>query len=260
MNPPPTPPPSPTFSMPVSPSAASKPLNVAAQSAPPKPESNPPPKAPLKMAPPPSRWNMPPAVYQSLVGRLGMLLLLSGSVGLLWWSVHRLQPVSAELQRQTTEISRLTDEIQQLELGWDAREAEQAEARFQELQDQLFANPEECMVWQAEMESAQPLPDLQVKASHGEKQPVKSPFLDKNVAALPVTFEVQPLAEADAPYSSYRRMLEFTRRLMEQQKRIDLLELSVHGRSNSVSHARIELQLWTREVEPGGNGAQGETE
>jgi hypothetical protein len=195
-----------------------------------------------------SKWGIPSAVYQTLIGRLVMVLLLALSVGLLWGSVSRLQPVSQALQKQTSEIARLTDEVQQLEMGWNAREAEEAETRFQELQDQLFDSPEACAEWREQLMADEGPAALQVRASQGQTQPVSSPFPDKDVAALPVTIEIRPLADADAALSSYRRMLNFTDRLMAHNKRMDLTELTVQGLSNSVNHAKIELQLWTREV------------
>jgi hypothetical protein len=196
-----------------------------------------------------SNLNIPPALYQSIVGRLLMVMLLAGSVGLLWWSVSRLSPLNQEVQKQTGEIARLSDEVQRLERNWDEDQAEQAAALFNKLQDELFGSPRECAVWQENLTSGTNFSDLVVKASQGTGRPILSPFPEKKVGALPVTLEIQPLADANGPDSPYRRMMMFLDSELPLEKRVDLVEMTVQGRSNSVSHVKLELQLWTREIE-----------
>src|SRR4051812_20230462 len=94
---------------------------------------------------------LPPGFLRSTLVRSFLLLLFSGSLVLAWWSVNRLQPVEKMLQMQSEKLARLEDDVLQLELKWNQKEAEQVAGNFKLAQEKLFAGTNEFTRWQEEL-------------------------------------------------------------------------------------------------------------
>ena len=187
---------------------------------------------------------MPPAFYRAFLARVAMLLVLFGSVALVWWSFNRLPPVEKKLQAQSDKLAHLEDEVMQMELKWNPREAEQVAAKFKQAQEELFTGNDEFIRWQEDLKRQTNQFVLEVKAQTGRTQ--DCPLPNKVFSVISTTIEVQP---ADEPSASppYKRLLDFAQSLTTQKKRVDLMELSVNGNSNSVTKAQLGLQLWSQE-------------
>ena len=50
-----------------------------------------------------------------------------------------------------------------------------------------------------------------------------------------------------AARQEHKRLLDLTQNITTQKKRVDLVELLATGTSNSVSQAKLGLQLWSQE-------------
>jgi hypothetical protein len=85
---------------------------------------------------------------------------------------------------------------------------------------------------------------LEVKAQSGRTQ--ACPLPNKVFAIIPATIEMR-VSDELLTQAPYKRVLDLAKNLTTQKKRVDLLELSVKGNSNSVSQAKFELQLWSEE-------------
>ncbi len=193
-------------------------------------------------------WELPPAVYRHFWGRFGLLFVFGGSLGLLWWSVDRLPSLEKQFQEHTTRVSQLENEVEQLAMDWDALEAEKIAGQFKQAQEQLFVLPQELTVWQDEMQRQPNLFGLQVGTRLDPAQPMA--VANKTLSLLPVTLEVQPLADDESTNAPYKRLLDFAQALTRQSKRVDLLEINVKGNSNSISQARVAVQLWAEDKTP----------
>jgi hypothetical protein len=198
----------------------------------------------MRPAAKPNWFDIPPVFYQYLMGRIIMLALFVGALVLLIWSVNRLQPLNQELQAQTTRVSQLADQVERLQANWNADEAEQLAKTVRETRAKLFATPEEYTRWQQEIQSHST--PLGLDAS---SQLLKAkPTADNKFSATPavIAIEVQPATDATVTNSPYHRLLEFGESLVRPSKLVDVTELTVSGNSNSVTQARIEVQLWSQ--------------
>src|SRR5947207_2601551 len=143
---------------------------------------------------PKQTWlDVPPAFYQYLVGRIVMLLLFVGAPWLLVWSANRLPPLNREIERESGRVAELADQVEQLQIGWNAAEAEGVARTVRETRAQFFATPEEYTKWQQEIQS-QTAP-LGLDAS---SQLLKSkPTVEEKFSVMPavIAIEVQPAAE-----------------------------------------------------------------
>ena len=187
---------------------------------------------------------MPPGFYRSLLVRLVLLIVFGGSMWLAWWSVHRLGPVEKKLQAQSEKLARLEDDIMQMEMKWNPREAEQVAGKFKQAQEQIFAGNEEFLRWQDELKRQTKQFVVEMKAQSVRTQ--ACPLPNKVFAIIPTTVELQA-SDEPATNSPYKRLLDLTQNITTQKKRVDLVELLATGTSNSVSQAKLGLQLWSQE-------------
>jgi len=200
-------------------------------------------KSPLK-----EFWQkLPPGFARSTLVRLLLLIVFVGSLALAWYSVNRLQPVERLLQMQSEKLARLEDEVMQLELKWNSQEAEQVAGKFKVAQDQLFSGQDEVKRWQEELKHPANQFVVDVKAQAGRTQ--ACPLPNKIFAIIPATVEMQASVNEPATKPPYKRLLDFTQSLTTQKKRVDLMELTVSGNSNSVSQAKLGLQVWAQEAQ-----------
>lgn len=189
--------------------------------------------------------SIPRSFLRALVVRIIMAVVLLASVALAWWSWNRLQPVRDELEQKTTQSTRLANDVQQLEMRWDAPEAERVDIRYQHAQTLLFNSPDELLKWQRDLKRETLGLALDANAQVGKPQP--HPRTQQKLSLLTATVDLQPAAVLRSTNSPYKRVLGFTRGLENPKKRMDLVELSVSGSSNSVQQARAIVQLWSQE-------------
>jgi hypothetical protein len=188
---------------------------------------------------------IPPEIYRALIVRLIMLIVFAGSVGLAWWSVKELPPAERKLEQQNKRIATLESDIQFLEMKPSPLEAEQVAAKYNQAQQLLFSGLEEAKGW----EQLKRQPNLLLLTAEPEVR-----FLGKTQALSILSANLE-LQATNSPYSrytnsAYKALLDFAQQLTSQSKRVDLMELTVNGNSNSVSVAKIGLHLWTQETGP----------
>jgi len=186
----------------------------------------------------------PPGTFRAAAVRFVLLLAFVGALYLSWWSVNRLAPVDKLLQIQSEKIARLEDDVLQMELKWNPREAEEVADKFKLAQEQLFTGHDDFNRWKEELKRQTNQFTLDVKTQTGRTQ--ACPLPNKIFAIIPTTIDLQTSDETSTK-PAYKRLLEYTQNLTTQKKRVDLVEYKVSGNSNSISHATLELQLWAQE-------------
>lgn len=195
--------------------------------------------------------SVPPAVFRAALGRVVMLLLLAGSLYLAWWSVNdRFPPVDKRMKDLQREVASLEDHISRMQMKWDAKDAAKTAEQAKLAEDKLFNGPAECAGWPAELTRQSASLALLTKAQLGKEQPLPAGALDRKLSTWPATVDLQPLAGVKHTNSPYKRLMEFTQALAQNKKRVDLVELSAGGASNSVSQARAVVELWAQERLP----------
>jgi len=192
---------------------------------------------------------LPPSAFHDLKVRLLLLFIFGASVALAWWSImYRLPDSDKKLAQQTTKTTRIEKEIGDLQDRWHPQEAEQIAGRFKLSQEQLFAGQAAFGGWQVELKEQ--ADQLAVSVNMGVTNTQDCPLPGKRFAIRSATVEVRPITPGIRTNSPYLRLLNFAQNLSSQTKRVDLIAFAVTGRSNSVSEAKMDVQLWSLENSP----------
>jgi hypothetical protein len=194
------------------------------------------------------RLNLPPEAFRDLKVRLLLLGIFGGSVALAWWSIDRLPAWEKRLELQSTKISALEDDIQKMEQRWNAAEAEQIAGRFKQSQELLWAGHDQIAMWQTDLKKQADQFALSINAGVTRTQDCPLPGKKFTIASTAV--DLRPITPGIRTNSPYARLLTFAQYIADQKKRVDLVELTANGGSNSVSEASMGLRLWSLENSP----------
>jgi hypothetical protein len=178
-----------------------------------------------------------------------MLVVFVASVGLVWWSINRLAPLGKRIEEGTGRIAGLENDVLQMELRWDADEADATEAQFNEAGGLLFSGQEEITVWQEEIKSSHD-DILRVNFGPPTVRTLESPIPNRVFTTTEATIDLQPIQDETIVATPYERLLELTETLTTDKRRVDLLEVTARGNSNSVSHARLLVRVWSQDPAP----------
>lgn len=182
------------------------------------------------------------------LARLVMLLMLAGSVGLVWWRVNHLLLVDQQLEKASSAVAALDIEVQQLEQDWSPIEVAQVEERFNEARESLSGAPEEGAMWSGLLQEEALETSLLATIKLGQSQP--HPQANLKLASTPATIELHPLMESAQTNIPYLNLMNFLGVLTKPNWRIDLLDLQVNGNSNSIYQATAVVQFWAPVVKP----------
>ena len=183
---------------------------------------------------------------QRLLTRLVLLAVLALSLWLLWWSVFvRMAPVNGQYQEKTRELSALAEQVDQLRLLWTTPGLARLETQYQAAQELMFADPDAMADWVKGIQLQTAPQGLETVVQLGAPQP--SPEEGDKLSVTRATLDVLPGQAVGITNTTYQQLLELTRSLAAGNKRIDLLELSVTGSSNSIQQAGLVVRLWSPE-------------
>jgi len=186
-----------------------------------------------------------PFLQRTLV-RVGMAVVLAACVVLAQWSYWaRLKPVSQMFHNQTLFMSRLSEEVQQLQWRWDALDASKTEEQFEQARRMLFAGEQDQAGWQTQVVTQTLALAIEARPTLGVGE---SRRLGSNSYTIhPATVVFEPLPAPRQSNAPYNRLLLSLREIESIAKRVDLVELSATGRSNSLEQARAVFHLWSPE-------------
>jgi hypothetical protein len=178
-----------------------------------------------------------------------MLAICVGSVLLLHWSLFvRLLPVTRQHQDRATQMTRLADEVERLRLKWDPQAVELIRSRFQAARQSLFGGSNDLNRWRTGLEREAGSRALEAGLTLGEPQ--TNAAINRSFASVKAELEVWPLTVLGFTNSPYQRVLGYFDDVVDSPKRVDLIELSVRGNSNSIQQARAVLHLLAGDLAP----------
>ena len=205
---------------------------------------DPPPETPPPLPVVPAKPRSSP--WRTFLVRLAMVLVITGSVAIALWSLfHRLLPVSQRLRDRTTEMSRLAQEVEQLDLRWNPAQAERIESLYEETQAALFDGETELVDWGDALE--QQALSLGLHPTFAWSEPIAESEQDSALRHRTLTLGVQPLEILGIQTSSYRRLLNLVQTLDLSTKRADLVAVSAVGDTNAVQRLEAVFKLWSKE-------------
>lgn len=179
---------------------------------------------------------------RKVLPRLVFVLPFIVSSGLLWWSLDKIKPVIRESEELTTRTTKLTQQIEEMELRQKAKAKENVPSRYATVMDRHFAGQEAVAAWLDELrDKAITLAlDFTPRFGDAEHQTVAT----ESLTLIPVMLEVKPATGIKSSRNAYQRLLEFSHFLALHPKRADLLKLTVSGRDGTVAKAVFNLNLW----------------
>lgn len=176
--------------------------------------------------------------------RAVILLSVTGCLALLYWSVFvRLLPVTTEHREKALEMTRTADELEQLRARWTAQQIEEIKEQYARAQEALFQREEELATWEEETRNEA---SARVLAATLKRQPAITSRAD-GIQMITAQVDVFPEDIFGSTNSPYNRLLLFADALARSPKRLDLIDLSVVGNSNSISQAQAVVQLFSTE-------------
>jgi hypothetical protein len=203
-------------------------------------ESAPAPAARAPAAAPPRN-----AGYRDLLFRVITLMVVLGSVAVIWWSfVMVLFPRLKQSRELSSTVSRLSAEVDDLEQQWTKAEAEQVSNQFSQVDSKLFEGRAGLEAWLADLKAQAALLPMDLQADLGQPSPQTAGGRALTVIPATMSIEVQPARPEMAVPSPYQRILWLSQHLIGEDKRSDLTELTVAGGTNSIGRAVLGLNYW----------------
>jgi hypothetical protein len=187
----------------------------------------------------PERFN-----YKNLLSRFVVLVLVSGSAGLIWWSYYRmLLPRLKESQEMDLSVAKLTTEVDGMEHRWTRSELEAIDQKFALAQPRLFADQPELEAWLTQVQDQFTPQGLTIKtALVTTNAPIGA---SHKVRVIPTTislaFPARPGREDKL--SHYQQLLQVAQLLSSGNKTADLTELTVSSGTNSIDHAVLKFDF-----------------
>ncbi|MGE3312952.1 MAG: hypothetical protein AB7O66_23530 [Limisphaerales bacterium] len=188
-----------------------------------------------------------PAWAHGLVRRLAVGAVLGVTGFLLWTSVSRLVRARTQSREVTRRIAQLSGEIDVMRAQWPGSRTQAIADRLPAAQASLFSGPPAVAEW-IESVRARAIPlDLETEF---EFAGARTQAFDRNVAVLRTRLRVVPDHDATPSKPTYHRLLALGDHLARQPRRLDVLELSVRGDSNSVTEASAVIEMWSDDGSP----------
>lgn len=177
------------------------------------------------------------AMMRRILGAGAVIL----SFSLVWASANRLTRVREQVGSLTAQATRLTAEIDVMRAQWPPARTQHIQANLPAAQAKLFQGPPALADWMR-LAEAQAVP-LALETQF-ELLGMRTQHIHQPIAIMQTRLDLQPSRDAVSPRPSYQRLLEFARFLSLTNQRLDIVELSVTGTSNSVGSASLVLELW----------------
>jgi hypothetical protein len=197
------------------------------------------------MNPPPARPLTRPGhstFKRKILPRLVFVLPFVVSTGLLWWSLDKIQPVIRESEELTTRTTKLTQQIEEMEMRQKTLSKENVLERYSAVMDRHFAGQDAVVSWLEELRDKAITLALDFNPRFGDAE--NKSVATESLTLIPVTIEVKPAIGIQASRNAYHRLLEFNHFMANHPKRADLLKLTITGRNGAAAKAVFNLNLW----------------
>jgi len=220
-----------------------------------------PPSGPLKYkvstpeeAPSPKRVHLPPPKklrlsHRDALFRVVIVLVILVSIAAAYWSLfQRLLPLQQQSRLIVTQVSKMSEQLDQTERRWTPEQIKEIRARYREVYRQLFANSAALEEWLRQLHTeAAPLA-LELNVRLGQSAPHVAFTNNLSIVTASISLEVLPDPGEPKGKSPYERVLAFGQQFAAHGKRADLAELSVAGGAGSIRRAELALNLWAGDL------------
>jgi cytoskeletal protein RodZ len=183
--------------------------------------------------------------------RVSILLAFVGSLALVWWTSSQvLAPRLAQSRELSSNVARLSSQVDDLERKWKKSDAERLREKFEQVHSLLFANQSVIETWLNTLKDQVGPLALELKTDIGKPSPLATNEVKVSVLSTVISIDVQPTPGFEGVQSSYQRIVQLTHHLAAQERRADLIDLTVMAGTNSISRATGTVNFWAGEDPP----------
>lgn len=181
--------------------------------------------------------------WHAILGRTAVGLVFFGSLALVGWFSDRVFREQRRTKDLGSSIERINRDIEVLTAKLDPKTATNLLQKLHLERDVFSLTPENITNWVGRVQTdALPLV-MDVEATQGAL--VEMPSMGEGMSVVPLTLSISPVAGIEALGSNYQRLIQFCRSLATHSNRVDLIELTAQGGTNSVEHAVAVVHLWS---------------
>jgi hypothetical protein len=186
------------------------------------------------------------AGYRDQLFRAIILVVVLGSVAMIWWSFGRvLSPRQQQSRELSLQVGRLSAEVDDLDRQWTQAQITNVTHQFSQVNFTLFEGRAGVEAWLANLKELTASLALDVGVDFGEPSQQTAGGRSLTVFPATVSVKVLPAGPETKPPSPYGRVLMLGQLLSYENKRADLTELTVDGGANSIGRAVLVLNYWT---------------
>ena len=181
----------------------------------------------------------------ALVERVIVFSIVSIAGFLLWSSVSRLSHVRAESRNLSRRIAQLSGEIDVMQSQWPSARTQAVATRMPVAEEALFQGPPAIAEW---IESVRATAIPLALETDFEFVSARTQALARAVAVMQTRLQIAPSRDVDSSRPAYHRLLELGQSMARHPQRLDILELTLHGSSNSVGEASALIEVWSENL------------
>lgn len=178
------------------------------------------------------------------IKRVVMFVAIGGALIASWGSVRRLVPLQTENRRLTSDVAKVTAELEAMQLLTSPAERARLTNELAMADRRLFASQQAIAGWLETLRETMVPLALEADARFG---PVEARTVaGEQLEVVPLTLELRPTRLVPGVRSPYQRVLDFCQRVSDLPERADFVELTVTAGTNSVDRAIAVLELWLK--------------
>lgn len=191
------------------------------------------------VAPPRTRFS------RAALERVILFAVLAGSFWAIWYSIGRLRTLHTHTRQLDQQIARLTAEIDLMKAQWSGVRTQEIASRFEKVPDSLFVGESSIAAWTEELQKeAVPLGlDTQFRLVNT----VTETNGLQSVTRIKGVIDIQQSPGTRSPRPLFHRLIDWSRQLATQPRRIDLLEFRAVGNGSGGGQASATVELWTQD-------------
>jgi hypothetical protein len=191
---------------------------------------------------PPGKKRRPRLFCAANLERVVVFSIVTVSGALLWTSVSRLVRVRAESRDLSRRIALLSGDIDVMRAQWPGTRTQHVASRLSAAETALFHGPPAVAEW-IESVRADAIP-LALETDF-EFIGARTQALDRAVAVMQTRLHIAPSRGAESSRTAYQRLLELGHSIAQHPQRLDVLEFSIAGTSNSIGEASALIEVWS---------------
>lgn len=182
---------------------------------------------------------------RAAVERVILIVVVTGSLWAIWYSVSRLLALQAKTRTLNRQVAQLYADIDTMRSHWSGSRTQEVAQRFNAVPESLFPNEASIAEWTESIQRDSVPLALETRFRLNGTQ--VSTNGARPVTRILATIDVNSNPTVASPRPVYHRLLDWSRQVAMQARRVDLVELNVTGVASDAGSASATVELWSQE-------------